>query len=170
MLQQARAKADAKNVEITLLLAGFSDVSRCAPGPYDAVLALGNSICNLSGGDDILRALTALRRCCRTNGICLVGTKDFDTLKRERPRFHGHRVVDSNGERAILFEVWDYADPKLLCRAFLLRGSDTRWRVRSSHTEEYMVGGDEFAGYALRAGFGGVERLAHPSELVYALR
>jgi SAM-dependent methyltransferase len=170
MLREASGQATALGLRITWVKSGFTDLPSCTDTPYDAVIALGNGLCHQERREDIVASLTALRQCLRPGGLCLIGIKDFEAIRRKRPRFHAHSVRDDAGGRTILFEIWDFDDPILVCTAYSLQGRDRDWTVRSASTREYMLGAEEMNEAGHEAGFGRIERLDHPSEAVYALR
>ena len=171
MLAEARRSASDAGVQLSLRRAAFADLLPALGGTaYDAVIALGNGLCNQELREQVLQSLTVLCSCCREGGICLVGIKDFDAIKRDRTRFHAHRILDDGEERRLLFEVWDFEDPILVCGAFSLQSADGEWSVRRAETREYMLCSGELRALAARAGFTSVERLDHPCEAVYLLR
>lgn len=176
MLKGARAEAQQHHVRLTFLQLGFADLSAHFDSEFDAVVALGNGLCNQDSPESIEQSLLSLRRCCRRGGLCLVGIKDFDTIRRSAGRFHEHGVVDRDGRRTILFELWDVQDPLLLCTAFVVQGKCPQegtvgdWTTRARTTREYMLCNDELAAMARRIGFSGVTRLDHPSEAVFMLQ
>ena len=74
-----------------------------------------------------------------------------------------------DGEEVFLFQLWEFADPILVCTAFRLSGGQGAWSVHRAETREYMLGARDLESTALEAGFTSVERLDHPCEAVYAL-
>ena len=177
MLREAARNAQRHGVSLPLVKASFADLPRLFSADFDAVIALGNSLCNVADRDDMAAALAACRACCRSNALCLIGIKDFDCIRAGHQRFHGHRIVDQGPTRTILFEIWDVADPILVSTAFVLEsvgGADDRtsttWNTWTVQTREHMVGLQELTELARKAGFDTVERLEHPAEAMYLLR
>jgi SAM-dependent methyltransferase len=170
MLEQARAQARCLGVDLTFHELAFTDLPTSLHERFDAVIALGNGLCHQERREDIVASLRAMHLCCRPGGLCLVGIKDFDAIRRDRVRFHGRTARDDGDERIILFEVWDFEDPILVCRASSLRSGGGQWVVTCGETRECMLGGDDVAAAAQEAGFTMVTRLDHPCEAVYALQ
>jgi SAM-dependent methyltransferase len=170
MLDEAGALAIRHGVRIDLRQAAFRDLDTVVDAEFDAVIALGNGLCNQEHLDEIEASLRVLRSRCRRDGLCLIGIKDYASIRASCRRFHGHRVADEDGTRLILFEVWEIEEPVLCSTAFLLKGCDDSWSVTTAHTREYMLEFDELEHASLSAGFRRVERLDHPSEAVYLLR
>jgi SAM-dependent methyltransferase len=177
MLRHARAIAERHHTCARFVQTAFADLPAAVGGDFDAVIALGNGLCNLERREDVLAALQAIRHCCRPDGICIIGIKDFDRLSLRRQRFHGHGIDDKNGVRTLLFEIWDFADPILIVTAFAMEGvwdeeigRHVAWKTRSAQTHEYMAGSREIQALAREAGFSSIRRLEHRAEAVYALR
>ncbi len=160
MLRQAEANAMKHGVHVPFVKVDFANLHACLAHEYDAVVSLGNSLCNLDNATDIQLALQSMYACCRPGGICVIGVKDFVEVRRNRERFHGHRVVDGEDCRKILFELWDVQEPILHSTAYLIVESMELGErtVRSAHTTEYMLEEDELRSLALSAGFASVSR------------
>lgn len=170
MLDEARRAAAHAGISIAFRQAEFTNLTTLFQGTrFDAVIALGNGLCHQESREEIVRSLRTLRMCCREDGMCLIGIKDFDAIKRDRRRFHGRGIEDEGAERRMLFEVWDFEDPILVCAAFSLRGDGSQWSVLRAQTREYMLGAYELTDAAREAGFDSITRLPHPSEAVYLL-
>jgi glycine/sarcosine N-methyltransferase len=172
MLHEAETTAREHGVSFPMLNVRFAELTSHFRGDFDAVIALGNGLCNLARVEDIESALGAMHTCCHPSGICLIGIKDFEAIKRDSERFHGHRIVDRDGTRTILFEAWDFEDPTLISTAYLVSHpcNGERATVRWAQTREYMLHEEELRRLAEVVGFREVLRLDHPSEAAYALQ
>ncbi|MGI8969021.1 MAG: class I SAM-dependent methyltransferase [Chloroflexota bacterium] len=170
MLARAKLNAHAAEVHLPLHQLAFLDLPSALARRFDAVITMGNGLCHQDTAEAIDQAVEALHACCYVGGICLVGIKDFAAVKRGARRFHGHRIIEEDGLRTILFEIWDIKEPLLVSTAFLLEEHlPDAWDTVSATTREYMLMASELERMALRSGFGRVERLEHPSEAVFLL-
>lgn len=173
MLRRARERASALGLQLRTVRAEFIQLPDLFSAEFHAIVTMGNGLCNVDTPEGIGRALSAMRRCLAPRGVCIVGIKDFDRIRQERIRFHGHRIADETGTRTILFEVWDFEDPILVSTAFVLRGSKTEtagWSAISAQTREYMLGAAELETLARAAGFRSIERLPRAEEASFLLR
>lgn len=168
MLGEARRAAAEAGVDVSFLQAAFTDLPSVVPGRFDAVIALGNGLSHQDRAG-VVASLGAMRQCLQSGGACLIGIKDFDRIREERPRFHPHRSEERDGERVVLFQIWEFQDPILICRAFCLHEGKER-TLRSAETREYMLGSREVYQTATEAGFTTIERLPHACEAAYLLR
>jgi SAM-dependent methyltransferase len=172
MLEIARAEAARRRLHVDFLQCGFVDLPACAGHRFDAVISMGNSLCNLESPLHVKDALGALHACCVPGGTCILGMKDFDRVRQERRRIHTHRVVDTPAGTQVLIELWTYDDPVLVSTAFVLTESRTRgdWKADVAATHEYMLGRQELWTLAHGAGFATCEPVPHRCEAAYLLR
>lgn len=172
MLRRAVSAAAARHLEIAFIEAPFSELPDRVPHRFDAVIALGNGLCHLQNPADIQTALAALRGCCLAGGLCLVGIKDFEQVRAARTCFHCRGTREEGTARTLMFELWDFEDPLLVCTAFVLQRPDltSTWNTHTASTREYMLEETELARLASAAGFGAISRLHHHREAVFLLR
>jgi SAM-dependent methyltransferase len=172
MLDIARTEAGRRGVSINFVQCTFDELPARVPGPYDAVISMGNGLCNQDRVQDIRTSLAALRACCTGRGICVLGTKDFDRIRLERPRLHSQRVVDGPDGTRLLVELWSYEDPVLVSTAFLLtqRCGSSEWNTEVATTREYMLGHDKLTKLALGVGFRSCDLIPHRCEAAYLLQ
>lgn len=174
MLERARLGAGEHHVQLPTHRLRFDDLPHRFAGSFHAVIAMGNGLCNLETRLEVARALEALRRCLTPGGVCVLGIKDFDAVCRNAEPFHGHTVLDRDGTRRILFEVWDVRESQLVSTAYLLEGpcpgKDGTWATFTAVTREYMLRKSELLKLGMGAGFTSIESLKHPSEAAYLLK
>ena len=171
MLREARARANAVGASICFVQARFDQLPDVLHRSYDAVILLGNSLCNLPSLDAVQTALRGVRGICTSNTPVIIGIKDFESISRDRPRFRGHRLAVVNGVQTILFEVWRYKDPQLISTTIALsrKPNTKRWTSQSASTREYMLLPREMAFVSKEAGFRLKQRLPHPNEARFLL-
>lgn len=76
----------------------------------DVVVCADNALPHLLSDDDVLSALTEMRRVLRPGGTAVVTTRDYDRLVVERPTGTLPQVFESAGERVTSFQVWTWRD------------------------------------------------------------
>ena len=103
MIERARANAAAAGVGVRLVVAGFGELSAThtpalslggrgeealsAPGGFDAVLCLGNSLPHLLTPEDLAAALADFVACLRPGGLVLAQNRNFDALVARHERW-----------------------------------------------------------------------------------
>ncbi len=81
MVERARANAAAVGVDARFEAAGFGALSGTfAPGGFDAVLCLGNSLPHLLTPADLSAALADFGACLRPGGLLLIQNRNFDAV------------------------------------------------------------------------------------------
>lgn len=170
MLASGQKRAEREGLAIRWIKAGFQELTQALSSQFDAVIALGNGLCNQESTTEIEASLRVLHTLTAESGVCLVGIKDYDSIRTGFEPVHGRGMHDNGDERAILFDVWERQEPHLISTAFLLTGKAGAWTVQTAATREYMLSGSELRDAARASGFGSIERLDHPSEAVYLLR
>jgi SAM-dependent methyltransferase len=169
MLRYARREAERSGIEIRLLQGAFEEMPELLQQRFDAVIAMGNGLCNLETPEGILRALQALHSCCDDGGTCLIGVKDFHEVRKRPDPFLGRSLGEGVEGRRILFDVWEVKEPHLVSTSFVLKERGGRWHTRSASTREYMLEEHELGDLASRAGFRDVRRLNHHCEAAFIL-
>jgi SAM-dependent methyltransferase len=129
-------------------------------GDFDAVIALGNTLCQAESRVMVLASLIAMQRALRPRGFCLIGTRDFDRIWRRRPR-----ILPPSGDGAG-FEIWGYDGPMLVRT---LHHSHPGSPASTEVKREYMLDSHGLISLAGKTGFRRVEPIEHPGEVVFLL-
>ena len=130
-------------------------------GPFDVVLSMDNAVAHLHGEDDLRRTVYAIKRVLGPEGAVLVGVRDYDALREERPRGTvPRRIKDEHGER-IYVQTWEWSEDGrgYDMELFLLSSDDSGWETESADVRMRAYGRDELE-TAFRGGdFGALESL-----------
>ncbi len=108
----ARASREAQRfgVALDLRVADLRCLSEAFAERFEVVCALGNALAHLETDADLGSALCALAARLEPGGLLLADTRDYDALRRERPRTTPIGVYDDAEGRRLVFQVWDW-DP-----------------------------------------------------------
>lgn len=79
-------------------------------GTFDAVLAADNAVPHLLTSADVGLALREMRRVLRPGGRLVLTTRDYDTVRRERPLSTPPQVSETAIGRVITFQLWHWHD------------------------------------------------------------
>lgn len=108
-VERARREAADRGLDIDF---GVADVRRVADGldrTFDAVVSCDNSLPHLVTDEDLILALSSIRRCLRPGGVFLATIRDYDRILLEG--MHGV-VPEIRGEgdgRSIIGQAWEWA-------------------------------------------------------------
>ena len=106
MLEQARRRARAAGVEVQWVRASMQDLADELPGPYDAVLCLGNSLPHLLTDADLDAALRGFARLLRGAGLLAVQVLNYSRVLARAERIVG---IDRHGDREYV-RFYDFLD------------------------------------------------------------
>ncbi|HDQ70757.1 MAG TPA: class I SAM-dependent methyltransferase [Chloroflexi bacterium] len=88
MVERARANADAADIDVRFETAGFGELARTfAPGNFDALLCLGNSLPHLLTPESLAAALADFAACLRPDGLLLIQNRNFDAVMARGERW-----------------------------------------------------------------------------------
>lgn len=174
MVKKAQENALAYGVgdRIHFLQAGFLDIARMTNGNLDAIVTKGDAFPHLITDRDIEETLAGFYRLLRIGGTVLIGMLDFEPLLEERPRFMPGRVHDpvaNQGERIVVFEVWDWDDgpPRIVTKnKFIVRGESDSYTTKVYPVKCRPLTAEEVQVVLLEAGFVDIEIIHDRSELV----
>ncbi|WBO61838.1 class I SAM-dependent methyltransferase [Streptomyces camelliae] len=154
----ARAVREAAHREVTLR-AAVADMRRL-PFPdaeFDAVVCADNALPHLLTEQDVLAALTEMRRVLRPAGRLLVSTRPYDDVLRDRPAStppQVHRGADGDG-RTVTFQLWHWHEDgeHYDLEHFQLLPADGAWRVEVRRSTYWALGRDRLTSLVADAGF-----------------
>ena len=104
----ARVKVEAARLgaELEPRVADLRRLSETVAESFEVVCALGNALPHLESDEDLADALRQMAGRLEPGGLFLACTRDYDALRRERPRTTPIGVYD--GGRRLVFQVWDW--------------------------------------------------------------
>ncbi|MFJ8820963.1 class I SAM-dependent methyltransferase [Streptomyces sp. NPDC102467] len=126
------------------------------PATFDAAVCADNSLPHLLTPDDLLAALTGLRRVLRDEGLLLLTVRDYDEARRTRPTAPPPQLsTDTDGRETITLQLWHWHDggERYDLRHLQLTGQADDWRVRERRTTYWALTKEQLTGFVLRAGF-----------------
>jgi SAM-dependent methyltransferase len=109
-IERARSEAQARRLGIAFSVCDMREAHTHHGGGFDIVMSCDNSMPHLQTDDDLLTALRQMTACLRPGGGCVVSVRDYDSEARgsNLVKHYGARV--ENGQRHVLFQVWDFDD------------------------------------------------------------
>lgn len=110
MLDEAEKKCREEGVSIPLIQADVRELCAKAPGPYDAVICMGNVLPHLESEAEVHEALRNMRGVLEPGGLLVIEGRYYDVLVREKPRFLPHRVnaCADHAKSVTILYVLDY--------------------------------------------------------------
>ena len=112
LVDQARIRAEEAGVEVRFAACRWEELPERFPDErFDLVLCLGNSISHSPDEGAMLRSLGAMRDVLKDGGTLVVDSRNWEKLRRERPRFSTpDRVMERDGKRCVTIRIWGFPD------------------------------------------------------------
>jgi len=109
-IERARHEAKLRGLDIAFSVCDMREAHTHHGGGFDIVMSCDNSMPHLQTDSDLLTALRQMTACLRPGGGCVVSVRDYEKEERGSNivKHYGARV--ENGQRHVLFQVWDFDD------------------------------------------------------------
>jgi glycine/sarcosine N-methyltransferase len=159
MVARARQNAAEADVALDLAVAGFGVLRRALPGPFDAVLCLGNSLPHALDDAALSAALADMAAVLRPGGLLLLQLRNFAPVLAERRRFMPPETQREGDREWLFFRFYDFEAPLLQFHVLrLYRQGAEPWQTRLGSTPlRPWLAGDLLPALSA-AGFGTVTR------------
>ena len=111
MVEGAAARFRREQLVVPLLRSRWADLPAATSERFDVVLCLGNSLVHAAGRDEMVQALTGLRRMARPGGYVVIDSRNWEKLHAERRIVQvADRVVTHAGRRCFVLYAWEVPD------------------------------------------------------------
>jgi glycine/sarcosine N-methyltransferase len=140
-------------------------------GNFDALVCLDNPLAHLLTDGELAAALSCMFGALRPGGRVLVGCRDYESARTERPTQRPIRRHIVNRRTAVVFQLWDWDDSDgdsdvYTNEHFVMRPRLIGWKVSHLSTRMRAYRRVEISAAAEAAGFQGVQWL-HPEQTGY---
>lgn len=128
-VDRAAREARAQRVPLTVGVADLRHLADQVDGTFDVVLSCDNALPHLLTADDLRRAAHHMRAKLAADGLLVISIRDYDHLTLDKPRATQPQVFDTDAERRIVFQVWDWAanGQTYTVTLFILRDRGGEW-------------------------------------------
>lgn len=111
-IERARREASQRNLDIQFSVADMLDLTGVEQSGFDAVICMDNALPHLQSTEQLIQAATQIRNKLRPKGLFMAGIRNYDLLIEERPTVQGPSFYSDQGQRRIVFQVWDWLDER----------------------------------------------------------
>lgn len=165
---RAQREAERLDAVMTFGTADFRTLDKQVNGLFNVIITCDNSLPHLIEESDLLLTIQNISSKLKTGGLFLASIRDYDQLIIERPKLMSSSVVDSEKERRIVFQVWDWHDKNDIytVNQFIVRGCEESWETTKWSTLYRAISKQELKDVLEETGF--VEVIWHmPEETGY---
>lgn len=160
MIERARANAAEAGLAVDFRAAGFGDLARSfAPGAFDAVLCLGNSLPHAVGPGALEGALRDFADCLQPGGLLLLQNRNFDAVTAGRQRWMEPQSHREDSKERLFFRFYDFLPSGLIQFnvVTLTRDDDQPWRQQITSSMLRPLTQTDLAAALPAAGFEQIE-------------
>ena len=164
---RARAETAGRGLVVPCYTSDLRDLRGVPGAPFDAVVVADNALAHLPAEADVGQAAASTARVLGRGGILLATIRDYDTLARERPTFHGPAFYQDAGRRRIVHQVWDWTgERRYVMHLYITRETADGWESHHFHSEFHAMPRGMLTHALEEAGFAAV-RWIEPAESGY---
>ena len=109
-VDRAAVEARRLGVDLSPWVADMRELSSVIEGRYEIVTALDNALAHFLSPTDLEAACAGMSAVLEPGGLFLGSVRDYDGLVQSRPNATAVRVFDGEGERRLVFQVWEWAE------------------------------------------------------------
>ena len=151
---RAKREAAARDLDIRVWVDDMRTLEKAPLGHYGAVLCMDNALPHLDSDADIDMALRAMGARLRPGGQLVLSLRDYGPLIRERPTTMQPSFFSDDGERRIVFQVWDWLDDRrYTVHLYLSRQTDEGWEDYHFVGQYRAISPEELVSLLISAGF-----------------
>lgn len=148
-----RARANAGALPIRFLVAGLGEHHQKAPGPFDAVTCLGNSLPHLLDGPALDGALEDFRAVLRPGGLLLLQNNNYDAILSHKRRFMGVASREVHRTEYLFFRFFDLGPELVTFHVVTFVKAAGSWSFSEDSTPQRPVLRGDLAPRLARLGF-----------------
>ena len=157
-IQRAIKEARRMGVDIEFKKADIRLLSDSVTGNFDAVISCDNSLPALLSEADVALGIANMFQRLDPSGICIISIRNYDRIFAEKKCFHPRQIHYIEGNRLIVFDVWDYQNDEFLClNVFYLYEQESGWKAECRPMVYRAIYTDDFIRILKHTGFGKVD-------------
>ena len=153
-IARAQREAASRGLKCSFRVDDMRTLKTASAGRYGAIIAMDNALPHLDSDDDILATFAAMRSSLRPGGKVLVSVRDYARHLQERHTCMPPVFYSDNGQRRIVFQVWDWIDERrYVVHLYVTQETVDGWTVHHFAGKYRAVAPEEIVRLANQAGF-----------------
>ena len=126
-------EAARRHLEVTAGVCSFADLSGRYADPFSAVIACDNAVPHLLTAQAVREAARQMHAVLRQGGVLVISTRDYDTLREERPSTTAIVSHEDAAGARVHFQLWSWHadEPVYDFKLFLLTRPHRAWTTVS---------------------------------------
>ncbi len=172
MIHQATDRAEQEGIDIPFAAVPWRDLPASYNQEFDIIFCYGNSIGHSRNEGEMLASLKGMRNVLGANGRLLIDSRNWEKLRKDRPRFNTMGVRVRNGIRCVPLYVWNFPsgwDEEHLIEVVLVLEEGGRVSHRSYQITYYPFRHDELIDRLRQVGFQDIQSDYSEAKDVYTV-
>ncbi|MGB9122753.1 MAG: class I SAM-dependent methyltransferase [Candidatus Angelobacter sp.] len=155
-VERTRMEAEKRGLRVRAFVADMLDLAEVPEGEFDAVICMDNALPHLESEEQLLLAVTEMRRKLRSGGLFMASLRDYDRLVQEKPVVQGPNFYSDDKGRRIVHQVWDWLDERRYTfHLYIAREIQGKWESQHYVSNYRLIMRDELREILARSGFAG---------------
>lgn len=156
MISKAKSHALSGEVAPRFILGNMEEFQTIAPGQYDLIICLGNSLALLNDLEGLEKVLSSIYDTLRKDGVFIAQILNFEEIYRTGFRFFPQKAgTMDNGEEVVFSRFYEHTDPPhsstlVMTAQIKIKG---RWTSQVSTQKVLNLNENLMKRYLARAGF-----------------
>ncbi len=153
LLHLGRQAATEEGVDVTFVQADFLRLADRLPGPFDAIICIGNSLPHLLSGGEVRCALEQMAVLLIGRGTLVVQERSAERIWTRGDHLLGPRLVEREGEKLVFQRMVEAHPPTTTLNIIRLSKKDGGWDLDVKSTELRPIRRDEMQRLLSDTGF-----------------
>ena len=156
MISKAKSHALSSGVAPRFIIGNMEEFQTIAPGQYDLIICLGNSLALLNDLEGLEKVLSSIYDTLRKDGVFIAQILNFEEIYRTGFRFFPQKAgTMDNGEEVVFSRFYEHTDPPhsstlVMTTQIKVKG---RWTSQVSTQKVLNLNESLMKRYLARAGF-----------------
>lgn len=107
-LEEARRRADERNVNISFKKADFRALSEAFAQEFDIIIAMDNALPHMLTVSDMERAIESITAKLAPGGIFVASIRDYDAILTDKPPYSAPYIHRTENGQRVSFQTWSW--------------------------------------------------------------
>lgn len=107
-LEEARRRADERNVNISFKKADFRALSEAFAQEFDIIIAMDNALPHMLTVSDMERAIESITAKLAPGGMFVASIRDYDAILTDKPPYSAPYIHRTENGQRVSFQTWSW--------------------------------------------------------------
>lgn len=156
-ITRAQREAERLSLNVSWQRADVRRLDEVVAGTFDAVISCDNSLPALLSEAELIQAVRQIFERLESPGISIISMRDYQQIFAEKKRFNLRQIHQIDGNRLIVFDLWDYQEEFVTFTVLFVREGSAGWSVTCHPMVYRAIYSNDFIRILREVGFNQVE-------------